>query len=289
MFKRFFSLVSILFLLQANYLFSQDVPLPDSPVPVPGFTPQFLHGQSVPPIFFTLNQGIPEKVLKARDESVVAIRVGFPVIRADQGLSEDAWYGAGFTVWENYVVTNLHLFGNQPGLWYGTKEFPTRPQVFDGSAFFNAQLVFYDYTSDLAFLKVETPNASGENFSKKPVKLLKMNTTEKDGLELLGSYENFYAFAPYVSSPNLFFTLQLGPFRSITNSIDGGYFLSMPVGIIEGNVQPGFSGGPLFSPNGEVAGVVTRTSTIFTFVILAETIHNFFMTSAAHLGLDVIK
>ena len=49
-------LFSILFLLPTSYLFSQD-----NPVPVPGPSVQFFHGQPVPPIFFTLNQGIPEK------------------------------------------------------------------------------------------------------------------------------------------------------------------------------------------------------------------------------------
>lgn len=279
MLKRILFFASFIFIANGHLSAQVDI------VPAPGISEQFFHEQN-PPIFLTLNKSIPEKVLKAKDESFVAIRVGFQTIRPNQNISEDAWYGAGFAVWPNYVVTSLHLFGTYPAMWHGTDEFPTIPQVFDGQAFFTAQLVFYNSKADLALLKINTPNSSNQNFGKKSAQLIKMDINNKDSLDHLVSYDNFYAFRPHVNNPHYFFSLKLGPLLSITNNLDGGYFLEIPMGVLQGAVLPGFSGGPLFSPKGKVAGVVARSSATHTFVITTETLNNFLITAATHLGLD---
>ncbi len=279
MLKRILFLASFIF-VTSGYLFAQAII-----VPAPGMPEQFFHEQN-PPIFLPLNKSIPEKVLKAKDESFVAVRVGFQIIRPDQNISEDAWYGAGFAVWPDYVVTSLHLFGTQPAVWHGTDEFPTVPQVFDGQAFFTAQLVFYNSKADLALLKINTPNLSNQSFGKKPAKLIKMDINDKDSLGRLASYDNFYAFRPHVNNPHFFLPLKLGTFLSIVNNLDDGYFLEIPMGVLQGGVLPGLSGGPLFSPKGEVAGVVARSSTNHTFAVTAETLNNFLTMAATHLGLD---
>lgn len=276
-------MLSILFFLQDNFLFSQET-APPSDIP-----PEWenFHENQNPTFFVDLNgKNIPKKVLKARAESMVAVQVWYKALSPNKRIFDEAGYGAGFAVWENYVLTNLHLFGRYPVLWRGSEQFPTIPWIFDGQHYFSSELVAYDFSLDLALLRINTPNMENQKFSKKPAKLFDLNTKEKDSFERLASFEHFYAFGSYITDPSIFSVLKLGPFQAITNNTDEGYISRVPMGILHGAVPNGFSGGALWTPQGEVAGVVTRGDETKTIVITTETISNFLAAAAAGLGSD---
>ena len=249
--------------------------------------PPFFHPSVPETIFIPLNQNIPAEVQKTKNESMVAVRVTIPNWRYDYRIYKNYFFGGGVTVWSDYVATSLHLASEYPALWLGNKDFPTVFQISDGKAVFNTSLAYYDYQADLALLKVDSPNWWGAVFQQKPARLAKYTTVQDSTLfspKVL--FEKFYAFGYYTSDPHLFFAVELGPFRSITNSFDGNYLLDIPMGMLQGKVQKGFSGGPLLSPEGTVMGVVASESALYTYVVLAETLDKFLMSARDKLGLD---
>lgn len=238
-------------------------------------------------VFIPLNQSIPTEVLKTMSESMVAIRTTMPRMNGDQRIYKNHLFGGGFVVWPDYVVTSLHLFGEFPALWLGTNDFPTIVEISDGHAVFNASLADLNYSADLALLKVSSPNGWGAVFQPKPARLAKHVTIQDQSLSSPKTLHNkFYVFGFYTSDPHLYFALEVGPFRSITNSFDGGYLMDIPMGVLQRPAQSGFSGGPLLSPEGVVMGVVARTTENYTIVVLAETIDSFLTSARGKLGLD---
>lgn len=278
MFKKLFFLIFFLFpVLVPGRLSAQDE------TAVPSSHPQ----TSPQSRFIPLNQGLPSEVLKVKDESMVAVKVTMPMMAYDQRIYPNRSFGGGFVVWPEYVLTSLHLMGEFPALWLGNKDFPTAIDVFDGEAVFSASLVDYNSQADLALLKITSPYQDGKVFKQKPAKLA-ANTTIQD--QSLSSpqvfYEKFYAFSFYKSDPNHFFVAELGPYRAITNNLDEDYIIDLPFGIVQGRIKPGFSGGPLLSPDGTVMGLLARSSEISTLVVVPEIINLFLKTAQSKLGLE---
>lgn len=262
-----------LFLWSTDFLFSQE-------------NPHLPLQERSQPFFVNLEGNIPEKVWKAANESLVAVEVWYQVWGDNRRISESSNFGIGFVVWENYILANLHLFGEHPALWFGTDEFPTVPWIFDSRSYFSAELVFYDHRNDLALLKVNTPNKENISFDGKPVKIFEMSLKDQNSVRRLAEHKNFYAFGHQTTSSGFLFPLELGPFRTFTNVLPDGYFLDSPMGILQGGIQQGFSGGPLFSPKGEVFGVVTLGATLNTYVVTTETVSAFLTDAMTKLQLD---
>lgn len=258
-----------------TFLFFQDV-LVHPPAPQPQT------------FFLSFKQSIPKEVWQAKEQSMVAVEVKIPRWDWDHNIFEESGGGVGVTVWPNHVLMPLHLLGDYPALWDGNKDFPTAISVFDGAKFFETSLIDYNYKMDLALVKVTSPDQDGKVFQSKPIKrskttmLLDPNLSEPSIL-----YNKFYAFSFFAHDPLLFFALELGPFRAITNNFDDGYLLDVPMGMIQGTLQPGFSGSPLFTPDGVLFGMMVRgKQNNFSFVVLPETIEKFLKMAGSRSGLD---
>ncbi|MDP3731139.1 MAG: hypothetical protein Q8R34_01445 [bacterium] len=240
-------------------------------------------------IFVSFVRDIPGDVVKTKNESVVALRSSISAVNDIGSVYSQHFYGCGTVVWDGYVLSVLHIFGqHHPALWRGTDQYPTKATIFGGSDFFFAKVVFIDLTADLILLKIETPNERGAVFNKKPVKIA--NTTyilDPTSGEPLVLYDKFWAFGFYTDYPGFFHTAILGPYRAITNSLEQNRLLPNLMGVVQGPTQAGFSGTPLLSYNGTMMGLVDATSTLNTWVVTVETINSFLKDAAAHLGLDV--
>lgn len=249
----------------------------------------FVFGQDQNPgIFIPFTQNIPSEVLKTKNESMVSLRSSVLAWGESFNINPEHLFGCGLTVWENHVLTSLHLFGRHPAAWRGTDQYPTTAMIFDGQSFFRVKIVFLDPEADLALLKVETPNEYGQIFSKKPAKIAAVTSiTDPTSQEQRVLYEKFYTFNFYIDHINFFYTMTLGPYLAITNSINNGYPLTHPLGKIQGTVERGFSGGPLLAPNGVVMGLLSSGSDSYTWVVTVETINAFLKNASLHLGLDM--
>ena len=231
----------------------------------------------VPPFFTNLDQTIPDETVKARDESMVAIRVLAFRLRMDQEIyQEQVSNGAGFAVLDGYVLTALHLLGDFPALWTNDNpNFPTVIEVFDGENIFKAKAVYFNHKADLLLLEVSSPNDGGLKFKKKPAKLVfETYSMDQNSKKPKALYDKFFAFSFFKNAPGFFFSLQLGSYYTVTNVVKE-QMLANAMGILQTSVEPGFSGGPLWSPDGKVVGMVARSSNSYTYVVLIETINTF--------------
>jgi len=231
----------------------------------------------IPPFFTNLDQTIPDETVKARDESMVAIRVLAFRLRMDQEIyQEQISNGAGFAVFDGYVLTALHLLGDFPALWTnGNPNFQTVIEVFDGENIFKAKTAYFNHKADLLLLKINSPNDDGREFKQKPAKLsFETYSTEQNSKTPKAPYDKFFAFSFFKNAPGFFFSLQLGPYYTVTNVVKE-QVLANAMGIIQTSVEPGFSGGPLWAPDGKVTGMVARSSNAYTYVVLVETINTF--------------
>lgn len=243
------------------------------------------------PTYLLFDQSIPEKVMKAKEDSIVPIDISF--LHNDQaGLHRDVSGMVGFVVWENYVLTALH-FNEYPSIW---KDKDTIITVFDGRNYFYTELVFHEsYPSnphpsgylmtDLVLLKVLPSNNPSVKFSKKPVILAESTyvidkVTEK--YKIINDYRKFYLFYFNPNSPLAFLPLEIGPYYAVDNLGD----LNVFIGTLQGSGKPGFSGSPLVTPDGEVLGMAIQTDYVYTYVITIETVKNFLKEARQALSLN---
>src|SRR3989344_588951 len=239
--------------------------------------------------FLPFNQSIPKEVMKAKEESLVAVEINIPKWNWDHNMTQEPGHGVGVTVWPNYVLMPLHLLGDYPSVWEGNNDFPTTITIFDGVRYFGASLVDYNYKMDLAIIKIKSPDSEGNTFRCKPIKRAQTTMQLDSNLsEPTMLYNKFFVFSFFASDPSIFFALELGPFRAITNNFDDGYLLDIPLGMVQGNLQPGFSGSPLFTPDGVLFGMIIRgKGNVFSFTVLPETIENFLKAVAQRMGVDI--
>jgi len=238
-------------------------------------------------IFIPLNEDIPKEVTQTQEQSMVIIQATMPILSEDHRLHVQPRFTEGFVVWPGYVLTTLHLAGGYPALWGGNSNFPTAFTIADGKALFEASLVDYNYKADLALLQVHSPNGWAVEFSKKPLKIVESIAPPSGDASLITPLPaKLFAFAYYSTDPHLFFAASIGPLRAITNSFDGGRITDIPFALVQGTIQPGFSGGPLLAPDGTAVGMVQGIIGIYTTVILPETMHTFLSSARVKLGLD---
>ncbi len=242
-------------------------------------------GQSF--VFIPFDQTIPDEVAKAREESLVAIRIITPHLHPDQEIYYDhAANAVGFASGNNYVVTALHILGERPALWFNNANYPTVVEVFDGLSIFSAKAAFWSYKADLLLLKVESPNKESREFKQKPAKLAPaIAVQDPDTKKLKVVAEKFFAFSFFSLRPMGFFSLQTGPVLTVTNFV-GDQMLEIPMGIVQTAAEPGFSGGPLLAPDGTVVGLVTRSSTAYSYFVLSETVVAFLEVAKKKIALD---
>ncbi|MDO8495453.1 MAG: serine protease [bacterium] len=222
------------------------------------------------PTFLSMDGYLPDPVNNLRKDSIVPIRVEIIHYGEDEGgMHHDTFSGVGFVPpgWDGYVLTCMHVLGPAyPAIW-SDKDFPLTIQVTDGKNIFDAELASFSYEADLVLLKVVSPNVDKVVFGSKPA-TMPSETLSKSPLA-----EKLYAFSFFPANPSAFFSIQIGPLRAMTNLLSSG--MVYPMGIVQGGVEKGFSGGPLITPDGVVVGVVARTTASYSYVILVETISRF--------------
>lgn len=220
--------------------------------------------------FWVAEEGIPDEVKKVKNDSLVAVRAGIPHWEEEPGYHHDYFYGAGFVPagFDGYVLTCFHVMGAYPGTW-SSESYPLIIQVFDGHDTFEAKMVFFDPYKDLALLKITTPNPDKVEFAAKPAVIAQETFNEPAKKKLP---DKFYAFSFFPENPAAFFIIQIGPMRMVTNLLNPTGF---PLAIIQGGVEPGFSGGPLLAPDGVVMGMIVKSSVAFSRAVIVETINVF--------------
>lgn len=221
-------------------------------------------------VFFrSIDENIPVAVKKVKEESLVAVRAEVPHWEEGPGMHHDYFYGAGFVPagWDGYVLTCLHLMSAYPAVWVD-EAYPLIVQVFDGHNAFEAKMISFNSRADLALLQVIS-GSEGEKFRSKPAVMTSDSLTDP---KKSPRSEKFYVFSFFPRHPNLFFTLEIGPLRTVSNAF---YESSFPLGIIQGGVEHGFSGGPVLTTDGVVMGLLVKTSAAFSYMVLVETIDMF--------------
>lgn len=145
--------------------------------------------------------------------------------------------GSGFFVSHDLVVTNAHVVA-------GMKE----PEVFTNSdSSFSAKAVAFDPDNDVAILKIDSPDRI-------PVPLADYEPPVGEGIVALG----FPEAGPYHASPGTV-TMVL---NAQGESIYGQTTSRQKHIVLDIQVRPGNSGGPVVDRDGVVVGIVTAKSVI---------------------------
>ncbi len=163
----------------------------------------------------------------------------------------------GFSVGNSLIITSLHTFSDAPQTW-----FPSKIRICDGQNFFNAKLVAVDPLVDLALILIVDEERA--KFSKKAVTFA--SSADKQNIP-----DHFFSFAFSTVGREIYFPMELGRYLMETNLI-GSEILPLPLGVVSGNVEEGFSGAPLIGPDGKIYGVLSRKSDAYVYVTTLEQI-----------------
>ena len=161
--------------------------------------------------------------------------------RSCQGLG----VGSGFVVDDDLVITNAHVVG---GMRY--------PYVSDENGRHAAEVVAFDPELDIAVLKVA--NLAGE-----PLDILDRRVDIGTAGVVLG-YPNG---GPFVARP----ARAVDIFRALGRDIYDEDSVEREVYALRAEIEPGNSGGPLLSADGDVIGVIFARSTAYQGVGYAVT------------------
>lgn len=217
---------------------------------------------------------LPAQVGRVLDESMVGVRVSIPKVDDDGTQVPEVSGGTGFAISDDgLILTSYHLFPPFPTVINDDDE--SEFEIYDGADIFKAKLILVDTTADLAAFKVMDLEQNGKKFSKKSASIASLE--EKEVAARQGM--NFYAFkfVPKLtaSGDKLVFPLKLGPYLMETNWI-GEKSHVLPFGVIQGVIDPNFSGASLIGEkDGKVYGVLSRMTKAYSFVVTIEVINHF--------------
>ncbi len=203
----------------------------------------------------------PTEVKEILSDSIVSVQVFLATVSGGViGTNEVS--ATGFVVDDEIVLVTLHDFGEIPSAWFTSS---TRIKIYDGANYFDGSLIAINPNVDLALIKVEAAAASEVKFSKKVVTF----ADDKSNLP-----DHFYAAKFIPLGPQFYLPIELGQYLMET-SIVNGQVLPIMMGIVDGVIEPGFSGSPLIGPDGKIYGVLTRQGGPFTYVVPLEVVKNF--------------
>lgn len=172
----------------------------------------------------------PSQLYAARANSVVAINTTVQTT-SYYGVSEGTSSGSGFILTEDgYIITNYHVVEGAVAIQVVT---------YDGTEY-DAKLVGYDSSNDLAVLDVEA-----EGLSTAPL---------GDSAEL-----NIGDMVVAIGNPlgTLAATQTVGYVSGIDREVSTGGLTTISMIQTDAAINPGNSGGPLFNMQGEVIGITT--------------------------------
>jgi S1-C subfamily serine protease len=231
---------------RSDILHSVDRVLPQAP-PVFSDLQNYLNEQGFPQVFSTLTPPLTGTVstpgsVATKDLADPAIQSTVKVLGAACGNEQE---GSGFVVGQGMVVTNAHVVAGE-----------SATQVVVDGASYAATVVLFDPTFDLAVLRTDAPLG--------PVLTIDPDEVPRGTQAAIVGYPE--------DGPLL--TGSAGVTGEVTatgRDIYNQGAVTRSVYVLEANVRPGNSGGPVVIAGGEVVGVVFSRSTVYPDVGYALT------------------
>jgi S1-C subfamily serine protease len=209
----------------------------------------FLNNQGFPQVFSTLTPPSTPSVSTPSNAQANALAdpAVFSTIKILGPACSNEQEGSGFVVAPGLVVTNAHVVAGE-----GNGD----TQVIEGNTAYNATVVFFDPSFDLAVLRTDAPLGPpltiSPNVVSRGTQAAILGYPEDGGLSIdpAGVTEEVTA---------------------IGKDIYNNGTVTRGVYALDANVLPGNSGGPLLGPGGQVIGVVFSRSTVYPDVGYALT------------------
>lgn len=195
-----------------------------------GFPPAFTN-------FYPINQS-PVAEATSQEVNQLALKVSRSIVKIEGAACGGVLEGTGFVISPNTVLTNAHVVAGV--------NFPT---VTDFLGTYRSQVIYFNPNYDLALLRVyglpDAPLTLSNNLYYHGTQTVFIGYPGGGPLNAQpsGILDEFNA-----TGPNIYFSQQV----------------TRPVYELEGNVEPGNSGGPLFNLSGDVIGVIFSKSTTST-------------------------
>lgn len=203
------------------------------------------------PTFGSITHSTAKKVLsavvrinvaKSLDNTLASDSNYMQFARKSDKISSETLYGSGFIFHpDGYIATNLHVLGEE-----GSKIHKITVTLFDGKQY-TAKIIGYDRFFDLLVLKIEGASFSTVSWGA-PTKVLPTQTLYAFGHPL--GFDNSIVRC-FVSAINRNISVNdlLMSTRNFPDGITRGLFQ------LDGNLNPGLSGGPVCDENGFMVGM----------------------------------
>jgi serine protease Do len=203
------------------------------------------------PTFGSITHSTAKKVLsavvrinvaKSLDNTLASDSNYMQFARKGDKISSETLYGSGFIFHpDGYIATNLHVLGEE-----GSKIHKITVTLFDGKQY-TAKIIGYDRFFDLLVLKIEGASFSTVSWGA-PTKVLPTQTLYAFGHPL--GFDNSIVRC-FVSAINRNISVNdlLMSTRNFPDGITRGLFQ------LDGNLNPGLSGGPVCDENGFMVGM----------------------------------
>ncbi len=209
----------------------------------------FLNNQGFPQVFSTLTPPSTPSVSTPSNAQTNALAdpAVFSTIKILGTACSNEQEGSGFVVAPGLVVTNAHVVAGESN---------GNTQVIEGNNVYNATVVYFDPSFDLAVLRTDAPLGPAltisPNLVSRGTQAAILGYPEDGGLSIdpAGVTEEVTA---------------------IGKDIYNNGTVTRGVYALDANVLPGNSGGPLLGPGGQVIGVVFSRSTVYPDVGYALT------------------
>jgi serine protease Do len=190
----------------------------------------------------TLNAVVRINVSKSLDNTLASDSNYMQFVRKGDKISSETLYGSGFIFHpDGYIATNLHVLGEE-----GSKIHKITVTLFDGKQY-TAKIIGYDRFFDLLVLKIEGANFPTVSWGA-PTKVLPTQTLYAFGHPL--GFDNSIVRC-FVSAINRNISVNdlIMSTRNFPDGITRGLFQ------LDGNLNPGLSGGPVCDENGLMVGM----------------------------------
>jgi S1-C subfamily serine protease len=233
---------------RSDILHSMDAIFPQAPS-IFNDLQTFLNDRGFPQVFSTLTPpSTPSVAPPTNAETKALANPGlFSTVKIIGTACTNEQEGSGFVIGRDLVATNAHVVAG---------ESPGSTQVLVGNTPYSAKAVYFNPSFDLALLHTSAP--LGPILSISPT--LVNNGTRA---VILGYPED----GPLITTP----ASVSAEVSAVGKDIYNGGSVTRGVYALDGQVEPGNSGGPLLGPSGHVIGIVFSRSTVYKDVGYALT------------------